>query len=230
MPASAGIASACGGGWTGAVTPLNHYLSLVQPYLDQYGYAAVFAGILLEDFGFPSPGEALLIAGTLLADQGRLHLGPLLGAAWLGAVLGDNVGYAIGRFGGRSLVLRFGTLFRMRPSHLDRVEGFFRRYGAEVVIGARFVQLLRQLNGIAAGLGRMPWWRFLAYNASGAALWVTAWGAGVYLLGRHLQQVWRLLKQTETVATVALAVALLILAAYAWQRRRRSKRSGPPAA
>jgi len=150
----------------------------LQPYL-QHGYWAVFGAILLEDFGVPVPGETLLIAGSLLASRGRMDIAYLLLAAWAGAVAGDNIGYAVGRFGGRRAVLRFGSHVFIDEKKLDRTERFFAKYGGAVVVVARFFEVLRQLNGIVAGTARMRWWRFLSYNgsASGASCSIV-WGKG----------------------------------------------------
>ena len=144
----------------------------------------MFGALLLELFGLPLPGEAMLIAGAALAAEGGLHLAPLLACAWFAAVLGDNIGFAIGHFGGRRLIVRYGARIGITESRLAAVEAFFRRYGGGVVLVARFFALLRQLNGIVAGSVGMGWWRFLAYNAVGAALWVSAWGFGVYYFGQ----------------------------------------------
>jgi membrane protein DedA with SNARE-associated domain len=171
------------------VSDLHEALALVAPYLHRYGYAAVAGALLLESFGLPLPGETMLIAGAALAAQGELHLAPLLLCAWLAAVLGDNIGFAIGHFGGRALVLRYGARIGITESRLARVEGFFQRYGGQVVLLARFFALVRQLNGIVAGTAGMGWWRFLACNAAGAALWVGAWGFGVYWFGQSLGHV-----------------------------------------
>ena len=168
------------------MSDLHATLALVAPYLDRYGYAAVAGALLLESFGLPLPGEAMLIAGAALAAEGELHLAPLLISAWLAAVLGDNIGFAIGRFGGRALVVRHGARIGITESRFARVEGFFHRYGGQVVLLARFFAVVRQLNGIVAGTAGMRWWRFLACNAAGAALWVSAWGFGVYYFGQSL--------------------------------------------
>ena len=168
---------------------LHESIALVAPYLDRYGYAAVGGALLLESFGLPLPGETMLIAGAALAAEGELHLAPLLTLAWLAAVFGDNLGFAIGRFGGRRLVVRYGGAIGITESRLSRVEAFFRRHGGEVVLVARFFAVVRQLNGIVAGTVGMGWWRFLAYNSVGAALWVGAWGLGVYYFGQTLEQV-----------------------------------------
>jgi membrane protein DedA with SNARE-associated domain len=171
------------------LSDLHDALALVLPYVDRYGYAAVMGALLLESFGLPLPGEAMLIAGAALAAQGELHLAPLLICAWLAAVLGDNIGFAIGHFGGRALVVRYGARIGITERRLASVEGFFHRFGGQVVLVARFFAVVRQLNGTVAGTAGMGWWRFLAYNAAGAALWVGAWGFGVYYFGQSLAHV-----------------------------------------
>jgi membrane protein DedA with SNARE-associated domain len=165
------------------------HLEAVMPYLAQYGAWAVFAGVLLEDFGVPMPGEALLIAGSVLAARHDLNIAWLLALAWAAAVVGDNIGYLIGVTGGRALVLRFGRYLFLDRQRLARVESFFARHGGQVVVGARFVEGLRQLNGVVAGISRMPWRTFLPYNALGALVWVGVWGGGAYLLGQRLDVV-----------------------------------------
>jgi membrane protein DedA with SNARE-associated domain len=193
---------------------------MIAPWLDQYGYLAVFGGVLLESFGLPLPGETLLIAGAALAAKGNLELVPLLACAWLAAVLGDNIGFAIGRFGGRRLILRHGARIGITASRLDKVENFFRRFGGEVVLVARFFALARQLNGIVAGSVGMVWWRFLLYNGIGAALWVGAWGIGVYLIGERLGT---LVPWLHRFGYLALGVAALVLvAAIVLHARRRA--------
>jgi membrane protein DedA with SNARE-associated domain len=168
------------------VSELHDALGAVAPYLDRYGYAAVFGALLLESFGLPLPGEAMLIGGAALAAEGGLRLAPLLACAWFAAVFGDNIGFAIGHFGGRRLIVRHGARIGITESRFAAVEAFFRRYGGAVVLVARFFALLRQLNGLVAGSVGMSWWRFLAYNAVGAALWVSAWGFGAYYFGPTL--------------------------------------------
>jgi membrane protein DedA with SNARE-associated domain len=200
---------------------LHDTLALVLPWLDRYGYAAVMGALLLESFGLPLPGEAMLIAGAALAAEGELHLGPLLICAWLAAVLGDNIGFAIGRFGGRRLVLRYGTRIGITERRLASVEGFFRRFGGQVVLLARFFAVVRQLNGIVAGTAGMGWWRFLAYNAAGAALWVSAWGFGVYYFGQSLAHVVaRLHDLGYLIGLLALIVLVAAIALYNRRHRR----------
>ena len=192
---------------------MEHYLAVARPYLDHYGYWAVFIVVLVESFGVPAPGQTLIMAGALLASRGDFHIAALLATAWAAAVIGDNIGYALGRAGGRRLILRHGRYVGIRRQHLARVERFFDRFGGVVVIAARFVDVLRQLNGIVAGTSGMRWWRFLVFNAVGAGLWVGLWGLGVYYLGHHMAHVAAVFKHVEPYligAGVAAVAALLI--------------------
>lgn len=187
----------------------EHYLAIAQPWLDQYGYFALFVSVFLEAFGMPTPGESLIVASSLLAGRGDMHIVPILLSAWLAAVLGDNTGYLIGRWGGRHLLHTVGV----KPEHLAKAERFFKRYGGGIVIIARFFPVLRQLNGVVAGSMQMPWWRFLSFNMLGAALWVGFWGGGVYWLGGHFEQIEQAF---QGVVPYTVAVGLAALAGLVW--------------
>lgn len=165
--------------------------------------------VLLEDFGVPVPGETILLAAALYAGAGRLNIIIVGIIAFLGAVLGDNIGYALGHFGGRRLVLRFGRYVRLTEQRLERAEGFFDRHGGKVVTVARFVEGLRQVNGIAAGLSKMPWPRFVAFNVLGAALWVGLWSCVGYFAGNHLEAVYGQLRRYEIYVGVAIGVLIV---------------------
>lgn len=161
---------------------LHEGLALIQPYITAYGVIAIFAVIYLESLGAPLPGESALVAISVLASRGEVDLAHALAAAFGGAVLGDSTGYTIGRFGGRPLLLRFAHLFKLTPPRLAGIEALFKSKGIWIVMSARFVTILRQLNGLVAGAVAMPWPRFLIANAIGALAWVMAWGVGPYLL------------------------------------------------
>ncbi len=196
-----------------------------QRYVGEYGYWAVFLGVFLENFGLPTPGESLMIAGALFASAGKLDIYTLLALCWVAAVLGDNIGYAIGYKGGRPLVLRYGPRVGIKHEHIERVEGFFERHGGAVVLFARFVVVLRQLNGIVAGTMGMNWWRFVVYNALGAALWVGFWGGLAYWLGRRFKEVLKAesIAQPYLIAGAVAAVAVA-LGYYFFVVRRRAKK------
>lgn len=209
---------------------MEHLLQSIQPYLDHYGYLAVFVALFLEDFGVPMPGETLLIAGALYATQGHFSIELLMVVAWAAALLGDNVGYAIGRFGGRALVLRFGRYVLLTHERLAYAEGFFARRGGVIVVFARFFEILRQLNGVVAGIVGMRWWRFVLYNALGAALWVGFWSTLFFELGRQGRHIGFLFKRYEPFALALLAVvgaAAIVL--HIVRARRRARPPSPPA-
>jgi len=204
----------------------------LAPVLDHYGYLAVGGLILLEDFGVPVPGETVLIAASVYAGAGRLSLAAVAAIAFVAAVVGDNIGYTIGRAGGRRAVLRWGRYVFLTAERLDRAQRFVERHGGKVVTVARFIEGLRQANGLLAGVARMPWLRFLAFNALGAALWVGAWCTIGYTAGRHLTTLYHLVVRVE----VYLGIGVLVLVAALVARRLwrpggapGSHRDGPPA-
>jgi membrane protein DedA with SNARE-associated domain len=213
-----------------AAQPLPGILASLAPVLNQYSYLAVGGFILLEDFGIPVPGETILIAAAVYAGSGRLSIVGVGLVAVLAAIVGDNIGYAIGYFGGRALVLRFGKYVHLTSERLDRAERFFGRYGGVVVAGARFVEGLRQANGIVAGTIRMPWLKFLAFNALGAVLWVGVWTSIGYLAGSHITVVYDTITRYSLYFLVALAVvvAALIVRALVRRRRRATPKSSDP--
>lgn len=183
---------------------------------------------MLEDFGVPAPGETLLVSGAIFAGLGRLDLALVLLAGFVGAVVGDNIGFCIGSRGGRPLVRRWGPYVLLPPERLRRVERFFARYGGAVVAIARFVEGLRQANGIVAGLSDMDWRRFLLWNALGAMLWVGFWGGAGYFAAGEIAALHRVLGPWETRIWIGLA-ALLPVAVLAhgiasvWRRHRHAQ-------
>jgi membrane protein DedA with SNARE-associated domain len=195
-------------------------MATLKPYLDEYGYWAVFGVTLLENLGVPMPGQTMLIAGALLASQGDMHILLLLLTAWAAAVTGDAIGYAIGHFGGRALVLRYGHSVFVNQRRLEYVEKFFQRHGGVVVVVARFFEVLRQINGIVAGIAAMPWWRFLIYNILGAALWVGFWGTLFYQLGERARNFGDLFKKLEQLFLGGLVIVAVGLTIFLLRRRK----------
>jgi len=159
---------------------LQQGLAWIEPAVAAYGVMALFLIIYFESFGAPLPGESALLAAALLAERGDLAVGHVFLAAWIGGVLGDSTGYLIGRYGGRLLLQRFGPLVKLTPERLEHLEAVARKRGFVMVMTARFVVLLRQLNGIVAGSIVMPWRHFVLANAIGAALWAGLWTFGPY--------------------------------------------------
>jgi len=218
------------------VTPQPHLPGIfrtLEPLLAHYGYLAVGGLVLLEDFGVPAPGETVLIAAAVYAGAGRLNVVAVAALAFVAAVLGDNIGYAIGHFGGRELALRWGRYVLLTPERLDHAEDFFRRHGGKVVSIARFVEGLRQVNGIIAGISEMPWIaRFVPYNALGAALWVGLWVTVGYTAGNHIDAIYHQVIHYEAYFGIAVVVVFLAYLGHRlWRRRQRSlspSRAGSP--
>ena len=199
-------------------------LHALEPTLDSYGYLAVAGFVLLEDFGVPVPGETILIMGAVYAGTGRLNVLLVGLIAFVAAVTGDNIGFVIGHFGGRRLVERFGRYVLLTPERLDKATDFFERQGGKIVAVARFIEGLRQANGIIAGITGMHWAKFLAFNALGAALWVTVWTSVGYFSGSHINTIYN--NATRYDAYLAIAVVVLVLASIAWRlRKRRARRA-----
>jgi membrane protein DedA with SNARE-associated domain len=181
----------------------------LTPFIHRWGYLAVFGTIFLEDFGLPLPGETMLITAGVLAGLGQLRIVPLLLVAWTAAVLGDNLGYVIGLTGGRRLVLRWGRYVFVTRKRLQTIERFFDGHGGKVVLVARFVEGLRQLNGLVAGISGMSWPRFLVFNAVGAALWVCCWGLASSIAGAHLEAIGTAVGRAELILAIVVVAALL---------------------
>ena len=160
---------------------LHEGLAWIEPAIATYGVIALFVILYFESFGVPLPGESALLATSLLAVRGDVAIGHVFLAAWLAGVLGDSTGYLIGRLGGRVVLERFGPFVKLTPERLQRMEALFRSKGFLIVMTARFVVILRQLNGLVAGSVAMPWHRFVLANAVGAALWAGVWSFGPYL-------------------------------------------------
>ena len=128
--------------------------------------------------------------------------------AWLGSVLGDNLGYLIGWKVGRGVILRSASKVGLTEERFDAIESTYVRYGAAAVLSARFLSILRQLNGIVAGVLRMPWWRFALFDAVGAALWVVVWVFATAYLSEHLNFIVGLAHHTKVVASVLVAACV----------------------
>ena len=153
---------------------MSDTFDLIQAFLVEYGYLALFFGIMLENAGIPLPGEtALVAAGFLSSAEGGdvFHLWMVIVVAFCGAVIGDNLGFLLGREVLRKRMAEGKGFLFVTPERVLRAERYFDRYGSLTIFFARFVALLRIVGGPAAGVSAMPWWRFLVANAAGAMVW-----------------------------------------------------------
>src|SRR5215475_11632096 len=197
----------------------------LEPTLDNYGYLAVIGLVLVEDFGVPVPGETVLILAAVYAGAGRLNIALVALLAFCGALLGDNIVFAIGHFGGRPLVERYGRYIFLTRERLEKATGFFVRHGGKIIIVARFIEGLRQANGIIAGISGMHWTRFLVSNAIGAALWVAVWTSIGYFSGSHIDTIYNDAARYSTYLAITVGAILLLLAVRWVMRARRARRS-----
>jgi len=168
---------------------LHEGWAIFEPLLKSYGAIAVFVMIYLESMGSPVPGETGVIAASLLASRGELSIVSLYFAVLFGAILGDSTGYLIGRLGGNALLRRFGPRIGLTAERLDAVEARFATGGLWIVVVARFVPLMRQLNGIVAGSLAMPFHLFLMAQAAGAVLWTSLYCLGPYFFAHLFEHI-----------------------------------------
>jgi membrane protein DedA with SNARE-associated domain len=183
------------------------------------GYAAVFALVAIETMGIPVPAETALIAAALLAHKGQMDVGTLALIASAAAIVGDNVGFAIGRRYGRRLFLAPGPLHEHRLKVLELGEPFFAKHGPKAVFLGRWVSGLRIASAWLAGMNRMPWRVFVPWNALGGIAWACSVVFSIYLLGGVAE---RALGIVGPVAA-GLVVALIgLLLAWRWRRQRRA--------
>jgi len=186
----------------------------------RYGYFVVFFGVLLENAGVPVPGETILLAGAVLARLGHLSIVSVVSIAIVGAMLGDNVGFLIGRRGGRRLLERHGRLLGLTKARLQQFDAFFARHGAKTVFIARFVTGLRVVGAVLAGASTLPWGTFLVFSAAGAVAWACTFGAVGYALGYSWETIERWIGHLGLVLLVVLAVVAVLALA---RSRRRSR-------
>ena len=198
-------------------------LHSLEPTLNHYGYLAVVGLVLIEDFGVPVPGETVLILAAVYAGAGRLNVLLVALLGFLGAVMGDNIGFAIGHFGGRPLIERYGRYIFLTRERIDRATAFFNRHGGWIIIVARFIEGLRQANGIIAGVSGIHWAKFLVFNAIGAALWVAVWVSVGYFSGSHINAIYNGATRYSTYVLIALGTLLLIYVARRVVRHRRAR-------
>jgi membrane protein DedA with SNARE-associated domain len=192
----------------------------VNDLLASWGYLAVFVFVAVESTGVPFPGETMLVAAAVYAGTGHLQIALVIAAAAAGAIGGDNLGYLIGRTGGRGIAMRFGKYVGVDASRLQIAEDFFARHGDKTVFLGRFVALLRTWAAFLAGLNRMPWPRFLAFNAAGGICWAVLYGVLAFELGKNLPLLHRILGAFGIGGVILAVVVVGVLLFLHWRHRR----------
>lgn len=214
--------------WLHFTMPLAaiNILEILQNALQTMGYPAVFLFVMIESSGIPFPGETmLLLAAFYAAIDHHLQIPFVIGCAALGAIVGDNIGFYVGRTGGKALVERYGRYLFLKPEHLARAEKFFARHGDKTVFFGRFVAVLRAWAAFLAGVNQMRWRTFLIYNAAGGIIWATIFGLLGFYAGRvfhdNFTQVEHLARNISW-ALGGLVVLVAIITAVIIYRRRKT--------
>jgi membrane protein DedA with SNARE-associated domain len=194
--------------------------------IGRYGYLIVFLGVMLEGVGIPLPGETVLITAGALAHRGSLTLWETMVMGGLGAVMGGQVGYCVGRFGGRPFVLRWGRYTFITPERLERAETFFERHGGKAVFFARFITGLRVFGALVAGMSRMSWRKFTLYSVLGGVVWATAAVALGYFLWASIGVVEHWIGRVSLL--LAAALVLVVVLRWSYRKATRTRRGENP--
>ena len=188
-------------------------------FLTAYGYWAVLLFVAIESTGIPFPGETMLLVASIYAGTThRLAIPLVIAAAAAGAILGDNLGYWVGRGGGYRLLRRYGHYIHIDERRMKLGQYLFRKHGGKVVFFGRFIAVLRAWAAFLAGVNRMPWAPFLLYNALGGITWATLYGLGGYFLGDNVHRL------TGPIGPITIALGLLITIASVVFTRRHERR------
>jgi membrane protein DedA with SNARE-associated domain len=199
-------------------------VQLLQNSLHTFGYPAIFLFVLIESSGIPLPGETmLLLAAFYAAIYHDLALPLIITCAAMGAIIGDNIGYAIGRTGGKALVERYGHYIFLKPERLAQAERFFARHGDKTVFFGRFIAILRAWSAFLAGVNTMNWRKFLLYNAAGGILWSILYGLIGYYAGKFFHNNFSTVEHLASNTTASLTIIIIIgaiIASIIYKRRK----------
>lgn len=199
----------------------HHLLHMLKGHMADHGYLTVAVALLLENAGLPVPGETILLLASFLAySEHRLSLPLVILTGVIAATLGDNIGFTIGHFGGRPLLIRYQRLFRISEAVIERGERLMEKYGAPIIFVARFIFGLRVVAGPLAGVLRMNWALFALYNFLGATLWVTVIASAGYFFGSQWGRLLRLMGRANVIVFILAAAVVVIVW---WRRRQRGE-------
>jgi membrane protein DedA with SNARE-associated domain len=186
--------------------------SFVDDLLGRFGYAAVFGFVAIESLGIPFPGETMLISAALYAGvTHQLSIGVIIVVAAAGAIIGDNIGFGLGHWGGYRILLRYGHYIRLHEGRVKLARYLFQQHGGKVVFFGRFVSVLRTYAAFLAGTARMRWPRFLVFNAAGGIVWATGYGAGAYIAGNQINKLSGPVDLALAGAAVVVVVTLILV-------------------
>ncbi len=172
---------------------VQHYVDLLAPYVHTYGYLVAFFGMMLENAGIPVPAESSLVALAFFAGQGALNIWFIIPVAIIGDVVGDNIGFWIGRLGGRPLVEKYGRFVRIDSKKLDKMDKLFKEKGGRTIYTAHFFATTRIVAALTAGMSHISYKKFLEFNVLGAASFVTLVALISYHFSKNLDEVLKFL-------------------------------------
>jgi membrane protein DedA with SNARE-associated domain len=181
-----------------------------------YGYWAVFFGVMLENAGVPVPGETILLIAGYFASTGEFQVLLVILIATTGAVIGDNIGFAIGHHYGRGVLLRFGRFIFLTPKRFNQMENYFESHGNKTILVARFITGLRVFAALFAGASKMPWRIFVVYNIAGAILWGVVITLLGYLFGHSLPLLVKWVGRSGTI----LLISIIVIGIVVWRIRK----------
>ena len=202
----------------------QHFLSDVsrfEPLLLHYGLVIIMAGVAVEGFGIPAPGQTLLVAGAVLASRGKFDITLLLVSTWFATIIGNLIGYYLGRLGGRKLLARLPV----DAVRFERMERLCERHGSKLILVARFIEGLRQLSNLLVGMLQMPPLLFLLMTSLGAALWVGVWGLGAFFLDRNFHTFAIGFSYLSPYTWAGTLLVVLLLGIYLFRRNHNRKRN-----
>ena len=202
----------------------QHFLSEVsrfEPLLLHYGLVIIMAGVAVEGFGIPAPGQTLLVAGAVLASRGKFDITLLLVSTWFATIIGNLIGYYLGRLGGRKLLARLPV----DAVRFERMERLCERHGSKLILVARFIEGLRQLSNLLVGMLQMPPLLFLLMTSLGAALWVGVWGLGAFFLDRNFHTFAIGFSYLSPYTWAGTLLVVLLLGLYLFRRNHNRKRN-----
>jgi len=189
---------------------LDQFIELIEHYMLIYGYWAVFFGVMLENAGLPVPGETILLVAGYFSSTGEFNIALVMFIAAVGAVIGDNIGFAVGHHFGRAFILRAGRFVFLTPKRFEHMENYFKSHGNKTIFVARFITGLRVFAALLAGASNMRWRTFLFYNVTGAILWSIVITTLGFLFGESLPILIKWVGRSGTILLVAGMVGAIV--------------------
>ena len=189
---------------------IHNSLELIEHYMLIYGYWAVFFGVMLENAGLPVPGETILLVAGYFSATGEFNIWLVILIAATGAVIGDNIGFAVGHHYGRGFILRVGKYLRLTLKRFEHMENYFKSHGNKTILVARFITGLRVFAALLAGASGMRWRIFLFYNMTGAVIWAVVITALGHFFGHSLPVLVQWVGRTGTILLVVAVIGAFI--------------------